>query len=369
MFGSISVTTAFGPASSVSAAASTTAAQEQLQAEIANALNQRLGSYEATYTGNMKTLKKDVNNAMNAAMISDDYLHYIIKKYGFNAVIKGDTATITFNFTYWETLSQTDEVKNRIAEILGQIVTPDMNDHQKEKAIHDWIVSHIAYDTKLVSHSAYDGLVNGKTVCQGYALITYEMLQQAGIPVKIIEGSSRGVAHAWNLVQLDGQWYHLDSTWDDPVPNVDGRVLYNYYNVTDAELKADHSWKASNIYPKSAVSYDKALTSLAGTDAGRAEFYNTLYDQLGYVYLTEGNTAANLAGLTDKIRAAVDNNQQELVIRYKKGTSVVADMKKALAAQKGLTGFSYTQEPYTRTAENDKLLHITFKFAGAEATN
>ena len=85
-----------------------------------------------------------------------------------------------------------------------------MKDHQKEKAIHDWIVSHIAYDTRLVSHSAYDGLVNGTTVCQGYALITFEMMKQAGIPVKIVEGSSRGISHTWNLVKIGGKWYHLN---------------------------------------------------------------------------------------------------------------------------------------------------------------
>jgi hypothetical protein len=361
MLGTLSVPTAVGAAASAYASTSTPA-QEQLQLEITDALNQRLSSFEATYSGNMKSLKKDVTNMVSAAMNSDDYLHYIVKKYSYTAKIKGDTATITFNFTYWETLAQTNEVQNRIAGILSEIVTPDMNDHQKEKAIHDWVVSHIAYDKKLVSHSAYDGLVNGKTVCQGYALITYEMMKQAGIPVKIIEGSARGVAHAWNLVQIDGSWYHLDSTWDDPAPDVAGRVLYNYYNVTDAQLRADHAWKASALYPSVTTPYDQTLTALIGTDPANAEFYNALYDAMGYAYLADENTASNLAALTSKISAAVDNNQEQLVIRYAKGTTVVSDMKKAMASQKGLSGYSYSREPFTRTTEKDELLHIAFKY-------
>ena len=126
--------------------------------------------------------------------------------------MNGDNAEIAFNFTYWESLAQTNEVKSRISQALGRILTKGMNDHQKEKAIHDWIVTNVAYDTRLVSHSAYDGLVNGKTVCQGYSLIVYEMMKQAGVPVKIAEGSSRGIAHTWNLVQIGGKWYHLDAT-------------------------------------------------------------------------------------------------------------------------------------------------------------
>jgi transglutaminase/protease-like cytokinesis protein 3 len=362
ILGALSITTALDPSASVRALSST-ATQDQLHQDIVRALNQRLNSVQITYSGNKTSLKNDIKNILNAAINSDDYLHYIVKTYGYNATIEGNTAAITFRFTYWETLSQTNEVKKRVAQTLNQILTPDMNDHQKEKAIHDWIVTHVAYDKRLVSHSAYDGLINGQTVCQGYALLTYEMMKQAGIPVKIVEGTSRGIAHTWNLVRIGGKWYHLDTTWDDPVPDVAGRVVYNYYNLTDSELRTDHRWKPSASYPTAVTQYDQTLTSLAVTDSSKANFYNEFYKQLGYAYLTDAYTATNLQTLTSKIRAAVDNRQQELVIRYTKGVTVISDMKKAFAAQEGLSSFNYSYEDYTRTTINDKLLRIVFKYS------
>lgn len=74
-----------------------------------------------------------------------------------------------------------------------------MTDLQKEKAIHDYIVSHVANDTSLTEYSPYAALVKGTTVCQGYALLTYKMLHKVGVPVRLIEGSADGVAHLWNL--------------------------------------------------------------------------------------------------------------------------------------------------------------------------
>jgi hypothetical protein len=362
MLGTLSIANGFAPSLSVRALGST-ASQDQTQKELVRALNQRLSSVQVTYSGNKTTLKNDIKDILNAAINSDDYLHFNVKAYGYNATIKGNTAAITFRFTYWETLSQTNEVKKRVTQTLSQILTPDMNDYQKEKTIHDWIVTHIAYDKRLVSHSAYDGLMNGHTVCQGYALLTYEMMKQAGIPVKIVEGTSRGIAHTWNLVQIGGKWYHLDTTWDDPVPDVAGRTVYNYYNLTDSELRTDHRWKPSASYPTAVTPYDQILTSLAVTDASKANFYNKFYEQLGYAYLTDAYTATDLQTLTSKIHAAVDNRQRELVIRYTKGVTVISDMKKAFTAQEGLSSFSYSYEDYTRTTINDKLLHIVFKYS------
>jgi hypothetical protein len=363
LLGTFSITTGIYSSRSVIAAANT-ASQDQLQKEIVRALDQRLNSLKITYSGNTTSLKKDIKGILNSAVYSDDYLHYIVKTYGYSATFNGNIAVITFRFTYWETLSQTNAVKKRVTQTLSRVLTPDMNDHQKEKAIHDWIVTHVSYDKRLISHSAYDGIIKGQTVCQGYALLTYEMMKQAGIPVKIVEGTSRGIAHTWNLVQIGGKWYHLDTTWDDPVPDIAGRAVYNYYNLTDSQLKTDHRWKPSTTYPPALMSYDQTLTLLAVTDSSKADFYVKFYEQLGYAYMTDAYTATNLQTLTDKIRAAVDNRQQELVIRYVKGLTVTSDMKKAFAAQEGLSSFSYTYEDYPRTIINDKLLHIVFKYSG-----
>ena len=84
------------------------------------------------------------------------------------------------------------------------------------------------------------------------------MLNQAGIQTKIIEGTAGGQAHAWNLVNLDGAWYHFDATWDDPLPDVIGRVTYNYYNLTDAQIKSNHSW--IKTYPLATTDFSNTLS-------------------------------------------------------------------------------------------------------------
>ena len=62
------------------------------------------------------------------------------------------------------------------------------------------------------------------------------MLNESGIETKIVLGKGNGEDHAWNLVKLHDIWYHLDCTWDDPVPDVKGRVLYNYFNLNDEKI-------------------------------------------------------------------------------------------------------------------------------------
>ncbi|RAN85873.1 transglutaminase, partial [Bacillus sp. SRB_28] len=75
-----------------------------------------------------------------------------------------------------------------------------MTDHEKVKVIHDWIVLNLSYDTSLKKYTAYDGLVTGSTVCQGYSLLAYRMLERVGIDNRIVEGTAGGQLHAWNIV-------------------------------------------------------------------------------------------------------------------------------------------------------------------------
>ncbi|TYP71323.1 transglutaminase domain-containing protein [Paenibacillus methanolicus] len=343
------------------AAAQATAVQANMSETLVAAIEKRASTVTLSYTGTKTALKNDLNRAIAAALASDDYLHYIVKSYATSAVISGTSAKITVKLTYWESLAQTKQVRQKVAQALDEILTAGMNDHQKAKTIHDWIVTNIAYDTTLVSHSAFDGLSKGRTVCQGYALLTYEMMRQAGIPVRIVEGSSRGQSHAWNLVRLGGQWYHMDTTWDDPVPDVKGRVVYNYYNVTDAQLRADHSWKAAN-YPKAVTAYDATLRALAKTDASRVAFYDRLYLDMGFAYMNEDYTVTTLQALKDKISAAIEQGETSVVLRYTRGATLASDMKKALAAQTGITRYSYTYESFARTTLNDKLVRLTLVY-------
>lgn len=218
----------------------------------------RVTSFSVDYMGDTSDLKSSITDIVDDILSQDDYLKYSYTGYGFSYNGYEDDVTINFSFEYLTTKSEEDFVDSKVSSILEQIINSSMSDDQKEKCIHDYIVKNVQYDTSYERYSAYDALSEGKTVCQGYALLAYKMLTDAGIESRIISGKANNgyetESHAWNLVRLNGNWYHLDCTWDDPVPDVEGRVLYDYYNLTDDQISKDHSWDYS-LYPSATTVY------------------------------------------------------------------------------------------------------------------
>jgi hypothetical protein len=141
-----------------------------------------------------------------------------------------------------------------------------------------------------------------------------------------------------------------------------GKAYYNYYNLTDAQLRKDHHWKASASYPAATADYGQALKALGAKPSSKAEFYRKLYSTLGFSFLEDAYTVTSVSDLTDRIRRAADSRENELVVRYTRGGTVKSDLKKALNAQTGVAGMSYTMEDYTRTTINDKLLRIKLQY-------
>lgn len=139
-----------------------------------------------------------------------------------------------------------------VKEILSEL-RAGMTDFQREVVIHDAIIENCDYldDASAGIRSAYGALVEGKAVCEGYARAFQYLLHQADIPSMLVFGQAGGVNHAWNMVRIDGQWYHADITWDDPTDE-NGRpgdqLHYNYCNVSWQQLKADHTL-GTDYYP------------------------------------------------------------------------------------------------------------------------
>ncbi|MBR5152300.1 MAG: hypothetical protein IKW60_02075 [Clostridia bacterium] len=93
-------------------------------------------------------------------------------------------------------------------------------------------------------HTAYNALVKGTAVCDGYVKAYQYLLREVGILSHMATGYGAGGGHAWNLVRLDGEWYYTDLTWDD---NKNGLVFYAYFNMDDAQL-ADTQHVLDNPY-------------------------------------------------------------------------------------------------------------------------
>lgn len=112
---------------------------------------------------------------------------------------------------------------------------PNMSNIEKVKAVHDYMVRNVSYDLAnlqagtipWVDYGAYGALVNKKAVCSGYTAAFQLLMERLGIPVTTITSGSMN--HAWNMVQLDGSWYHVDVTWD-------GALWYGCFLKSDAAI-------------------------------------------------------------------------------------------------------------------------------------
>ena len=164
----------------------------------------------------------------------------------------------------WETgdedgLSDKDAaILEQCREVLGEIITEDMTDFQKELAVHDWIVEHGGYDQTVHSNPGHSGrtgyrdpygiLVGGYGNCLGYSTTFQLLMDLCDVECITVVGAAFDSLedHAWNMVKLDGEWYCVDVTWDDPTMgngNTNSVVRHRYFNVTSQHMRdTDHQW-------------------------------------------------------------------------------------------------------------------------------
>jgi len=124
--------------------------------------------------------------------------------------------------------------------------------------MHDWLIYNANYDYTYTYYYADGVLLHGTGVCNSYAHAYQMLLKAVGMNCLLITGTVRGVDHAWNLVSIDGQWYHVDCTWDDPGSG--GSERHTYFGLTDALMRRDHAWSEETPYPActaDAALYDK----------------------------------------------------------------------------------------------------------------
>lgn len=180
--------------------------------------------------------------------------------------VLGTEADMDIKFKYSFTREVMNKMKQAAEEkaklMVSNLISPGMTDYQKELTLHDYVINHARYDyvdylngsLPNEVYTDYGVLVNGIAVCEGYAKAMYRLLTLAGIETKYVvgdasDGSGEWIPHAWNIVKIGGQYYQLDTTWDDPVMEDGSDTLSHYYfNVTDYLMGKDHTWDRSK-YP------------------------------------------------------------------------------------------------------------------------
>ena len=209
--------------------------------------------YERVDEESIKTIIGDVfNMAIEHTGKPDegDYLKYQFADY------KGKAATdlhwgrpvviIRYVINYYTNAEQEKLTNLEVKSILKELDLKGKSDYQKIRAIHDYLCDNIEYDTEKsgddkggTEHTAYGALVQGRSVCQGYAISMYRLLLESGVDCRVIDGEGKeagGIssAHSWNIVSIGGVYFYVDTTWDDS----SGSLEYFLRNRDDFE--ADH---------------------------------------------------------------------------------------------------------------------------------
>lgn len=310
---------------------------EDLNNILINMFQLREKSFTIRYKGDTSNLKSIIGSTIDGILKSDDYLQSCINSYQYGYKGYENDVTISFELSFYTTKVQEDYVNLQVTAILKNIIKVSMNDDQKEKVIHDYIVTHVAYDTTLSKFSAYEALKNGTTVCSGYAQLVYKMLNESGIETKIVLGTGNGEDHAWNLVKLHNIWYHLDCTWDDPVPDVKGRVSYNYFNLNDVAISKDH------IYVKSDYPAANQIYSVK----------SPIFDEKEFVLLTKPDNEKNV------------NATKEWNINFNNQVEEVSLKDKIFICKKGTTAYFPIILQVSEDKKTVKIIHSTpFELGG-----
>lgn len=230
-------------------------AYDQLAAGIENA-EESITVYNGTDLISMD----EIQVVMDAYRRDYTYHFWLGTSYSVSSYVSIDTVVrvIPTYLLTGEALETAKEQFNNAAEEILSGITPGMSDYEKELYLHDKLAEKITYTMGTIhAHDAYGALVEGQSVCEGYAESLQYLLQRCGIQSFIIEGGGFNPAtgtyeaHAWNAVKIDGQFAHVDLTWNDQ-----GEDTYHaYFNVTDSMIQQDHVIDVP-VYPLPACTSD-----------------------------------------------------------------------------------------------------------------
>lgn len=164
----------------------------------------------------------------------------------------GDILAIEPQYTYDEAV--TNEILESLAEYRANVfysLDSDMNDVEKLMVAHDFVIKTCDYDyerlnsdTLIAEDFTLVGVLNGTAVCQGYTMMLKYLLDEMDIESTYVY--STAMNHIWNAVEIDGKYYHVDSTWTDPGEYYFAEVYRKYFLKGNDyfENEADHySWE------------------------------------------------------------------------------------------------------------------------------
>lgn len=169
---------------------------------------------------------------------------YVFTKYNRGEEVVGLEFAPNYVMTLEEREQTQKQIDNVVDEWLGGISMMD-TDYDKVKYIYELLSTNTEYVEEAEnSQNIISVFLNRQTVCQGYACAVQYLMKQLGIKCVIVSGTALGDAHAWNLFQMDGEYYYMDVTWGRGryTQNAAEKffVDYKYMAMTTEEMLRSH---------------------------------------------------------------------------------------------------------------------------------
>lgn len=190
--------------------------------------------------------KNDIVAYYSRIFFENPQYYYVVRSFSGtsnSAGYMGKLTKLKYNVDSMEPIrAKWAEIDKATEEILFNI-SPDMTDFEKVMTVHDYMDLHYVYDITDMDQT-YFVLLDKVGVCAAYAEAFQHVMNVLGIESSIV--TSEAMGHMWNMVKIDGKWYHADVTWDDPVPDMYAEVCHQYMLLSENAIieMGHHSFDA-----------------------------------------------------------------------------------------------------------------------------
>ena len=190
----------------------------------------------------------DLADIIQKILLDNPHIFYVDRN-GYTTTTTLFNVSVRFNYLY--TATEIAELRVKINNVVNAMLkrVKGSTDYEKEKSVHDLICGNVEYSYETldnfkkyssVSNTILGVLFYKTAVCEGIALTFKLLLNMLDIKCIVAMGKLEGEFHAWNVVKIDGQSYHVDVTQDLSVAK--GVISYDYFNLTDEDVSKTHAF-------------------------------------------------------------------------------------------------------------------------------
>lgn len=183
-----------------------------------------------------------IKAVMEAIFNDHPELFWIETSYIYGYTNQGDVISVSLKYN--STADDISASRTKFQAATNRIINKASNyktDLEKEKYVYDELQKTCEYNAASeLNQSAYSCAVNGESVCSGFSRAFQYIMIQLKIPCYFVTGTAQGGAHAWNIVEIGGNFYNVDLSWDATLSKQLGTFSYSYFNISDNTIGMDH---------------------------------------------------------------------------------------------------------------------------------